>query len=95
MHAVAAAQSGGAGSIILGFVIVIVSIAAYWAPTIVAAVRHVPNTGSVAVINGFLGWTLVGWVVALAMACRSHHPQQIAVIPYAPVPPPPAGQPGK
>jgi hypothetical protein len=23
------------------------------------------------VINFFLGWTLLGWVVALAMACRT------------------------
>ena len=50
---------------------VIVLIGGYWAPTITAWARHVPNRGSVAVINGFLGWTVVGWVVALAMACRS------------------------
>jgi hypothetical protein len=43
----------------------------YWIPTIVAAVRRVPNVGSVAVINFFLGWTIIGWVVALAMAARS------------------------
>jgi hypothetical protein len=43
----------------------------YWIPTIVAVVRSVPNTGSVAVINFFLGWTFIGWVVALAMAFRS------------------------
>jgi hypothetical protein len=27
--------------------------------------------GSVVVINIFLGWTFIGWVVALAMAARS------------------------
>ena len=43
----------------------------YFVPTIVARVRRVPNTGSVLVVNVFLGWTLVGWVVALAMAARS------------------------
>ncbi|MUL76445.1 superinfection immunity protein [Mycobacterium sp. CBMA226] len=37
----------------------------------VAANRKVPNVGSVIVINLFLGWTFVGWVVALAMAMRS------------------------
>jgi hypothetical protein len=83
MHVLAdaAQSSGGAGSVILGILLIIASIAAYWAPTIVAAIRHIPNTGSVAVINGFLGWTIVGWVVALAMACRSHYPQQIAAPP--------------
>ncbi len=43
----------------------------YFLPTIVAASRHVTNVGSVAVINLFLGWTFIGWVVALAMAARS------------------------
>jgi hypothetical protein len=43
----------------------------YFLPTIVAAARHVANDGSVAVINFFLGWTFIGWVVALAVAARS------------------------
>jgi hypothetical protein len=52
--------------LLLGFV-------AYWAPTIVAVIRkdHLPNVWSVMVINFFLGWTLIGWIVALVMACRS------------------------
>jgi hypothetical protein len=45
--------------------------AAYFLPTMVARSRRVPNQGSVAVINTLLGWTFVGWVVALAMAARS------------------------
>jgi hypothetical protein len=40
-------------------------------PTIIAVARKVTNQGSVLVINFFLGWTFVGWVVALAMACRT------------------------
>lgn len=40
-------------------------------PWWVAIRRRVPNTGSIIVIDIFLGWTLVGWVVAMAMACRS------------------------
>jgi hypothetical protein len=43
----------------------------YFVPTIVAIARKVSDQGSVVVINLFLGWTLVGWVVALAMACRT------------------------
>ena len=48
----------------------------YFIPSIVAGFRHVTNVGSVVVVNLFLGWTLIGWVVALAMACRTattHH----------------------
>ena len=46
----------------------IVAALLYFVPTIVAITRHVPNTGSVIVINLFLGWSLIGWIVALAMA---------------------------
>jgi Superinfection immunity protein len=66
---VLASSSGGGGGAAV-FVVIIV-IGAYFLPTIVAVARKVTNQGSVAVINFFLGWTLVGWVVALAMACRT------------------------
>jgi hypothetical protein len=44
---------------------------AYWVPSITALSRHVPDRGSVIVINALTGWTVIGWVVALAMACRT------------------------
>jgi hypothetical protein len=56
----------------------IVVLALYLIPLIVAMVRKVPNVGSVAVINVLLGWTFIGWVVALAMAVRTVPP---AVVP--------------
>ena len=43
----------------------------YFVPMIVGLIRGVPNIGSIIVINVFLGWTFIGWVVALAMACRT------------------------
>ncbi|MEV7401744.1 superinfection immunity protein [Streptomyces sp. NPDC091267] len=48
---------------------------AYFVPTVVALTRGVPNKGSVIVINLLLGWTVVGWIVALAMAARSSQQQ--------------------
>ena len=45
--------------------------ALYLLPVLVGWGRRVPDIGSVAVINIRLGWTLVGWVVALALALRS------------------------
>jgi hypothetical protein len=70
-----AATSTNAGAGIAGvlvfIVIVLVAFAAYWVPTIIAYSRRVPNLGSAVVINFLLGWTLVGWAVALAMAARS------------------------
>jgi hypothetical protein len=44
---------------------------AYFAPLLTACIRGVPHSGSVIVINVFLGWTVIGWVIAMAMACRS------------------------
>lgn len=38
----------------------------YFLPTIVALARSRTNTGSIFIVNFFLGLTLVGWVVALA-----------------------------
>jgi hypothetical protein len=56
----------------IGFLIIVVlGLCLYFLPTIIAVNRHVPNVGSVAVINFFLGWSFIGWVVALAMAARS------------------------
>ncbi len=49
----------------------LIVLALYFVPSIVAVVRKVTHQGSVIVINLFLGWTFVGWVVALAMACRT------------------------
>ncbi len=61
---------GGIGTIIvIGAIFCI-----YMIPTILAYNRKVTNVGSVFVINFFLGWTFVGWIVALAMAVRSTIP---------------------
>lgn len=54
-----------------GALITVTAMGTYWLPSIIAWIREVPDKGSVTVINGFLGWTFIGWIVALAMACRS------------------------
>lgn len=40
----------------------------YFLPSFVARKKQKKNTGSIFVLNLFLGWTLVGWVIALAWA---------------------------
>lgn len=45
----------------------------YILPTIVASVRKHPQGNPIAIINLFLGWTLLGWVVALAWASSNFH----------------------
>ncbi len=49
------------------FLFVLVLIAMYFLPTIIA-VRRGRQVGPVAVINIFFGWSLIGWVVAISMA---------------------------
>jgi len=53
----------------------LLAIAAYLIPTIVVLCRrNAPSGGSVVVVNVFLGWTVVGWIIALAMAVRTAQP---------------------
>jgi hypothetical protein len=47
------------------------AIGLYFLPAIVAAARHTHNATAILLLNLFLGWTLVGWVVALLMAVCS------------------------
>ena len=77
----------GAGAGVGSFFLFIVIGGFYFLPTIVAVVRKVANLGSVVVINFFLGWTLVGWVVALAMASKSvATPVQVVTTSVSPPP---------
>jgi hypothetical protein len=64
------ASSTSSGAALVLFLL-IVGVGLYFVPTIVAVVRKVTNQGSITVINIFFGWTLIGWVMALAMACRT------------------------
>jgi len=43
----------------------------YFLPAIIAAVRHTHNSTAILLLNLFLGWTMVGWFVALLMAIFS------------------------
>lgn len=45
--------------------------ALYFLPAIVAAARHTHNTAGILLVNLFLGWTVVGWFIALLMALFS------------------------
>jgi len=53
-------------------IVVAVPTARYMLPGAIAAVRGTANSWSVFWINLLLGWTVVGWIVALVMAIREH-----------------------
>ncbi|MCK9925477.1 superinfection immunity protein [Frankia sp. AgPm24] len=74
-----------------GIFFILIAVVLYVLPSIVALVRG-RQSASVLVINIFLGWTLVGWVVALALAVSTNHgPQNVQVHPGTAPPPPPIG----
>ncbi len=52
-------------------------VAVYFVPTIVAALGKHPLVAPVAVLNVFLGWTFVGWAVALALAVWPTKPLEV------------------
>ena len=51
-----------------GLLIVIGFFALYFAPSIMAYKRNKHNKGAILTLNTLLGWTLLGWVVALIWA---------------------------
>lgn len=44
----------------------------YMLPWAIAATRGKSNSGAIGLVNFLLGWTFVGWIVALVMACTAH-----------------------
>lgn len=76
--------SGGSGAAVV--VLVLVLIVLYFIPTLVATSRKVTNSGSVFVINLLLGWSIIGWAVALAMAVKTKTPQVVVVTSPVPLP---------
>lgn len=59
--------SGGLFALIVGFMIIPI----YFIPMIVSIKRSHPQAGTISIINLFLGWTLLGWVISLAWAASS------------------------
>lgn len=63
------AQSGpdasDIGRALGGAISAIVFLLLYLLPTFIAGMRHHKNTAAICVLNILLGWTCIGWVVAL------------------------------
>ncbi len=51
-----------------GFIGAILVIGLYFAPTIVAAHRKVPDVGKIFVINLTLGWLMIPWFITMGLA---------------------------
>jgi hypothetical protein len=61
-------------------VLLLIGAGFYFLPAILAGGRHHHNTGAIFIINLLLGWTLVGWAVALAWAFTTPAPAAPATI---------------
>jgi RsiW-degrading membrane proteinase PrsW (M82 family) len=50
---------------VLGILLIAVSLALYFIPTFIAVKRKHPNSVAIVTVNLLLGWTVIGWIVAL------------------------------
>jgi hypothetical protein len=66
------------------FFIILPSIAVYFVPTIIAAIRRVKNILGIVLLNVLAGWTFVGWIIALVWSIVDQkHPATVTNIPPA------------
>ncbi len=49
-------------------VVVLVLLTIYFLPTLIALMRHHHNRLAIFILNLLLGWTLLGWIVAMVWA---------------------------
>lgn len=67
------------GSFLAGMFLVLLIAVVYFLPLWVAAGRKCKAGPGIAIVNIFLGWTFIGWVVALAWAVSGEvSPRQIS-----------------
>ena len=51
-------------------------LAFYFLPTIIGYARHKRNATAILVLNLFLGWTVIGWIVALIWSVTYESPRE-------------------
>jgi hypothetical protein len=80
--AASGARSNNGGG--YGMALILVLIFLYFIPTIVAMARNCKARNGIEVVNLFLGWTFIGWVVALAWAASGEpKPKPLPAAPRA------------
>lgn len=52
----------------------------YFLPTIIAMIRRSNNAGGVFLLNLFLGWTFIGWIIALVWAIASRNTNTTVIV---------------
>ena len=64
----------------IGITVIILSLIIYFLPSIIAIFRSKSNTAAIVVLNLFLGWTFIGWLVALIWAVSKDREQQQIIV---------------
>jgi hypothetical protein len=54
-----------------------IGFAMYFLPSIVAIVRNKRDTTAILLLNLFLGWSVIGWIVALVWAVKTDVPLMV------------------
>lgn len=71
----------------------LIGVGIYFLPSLIAVAKHAHNTTGIFIFNLLLGWTGIGWFIALIIAlCSSPYPPcayYYAPPPPGPYPPPP------
>lgn len=49
----------------------------YFLPSIIALARSKHDLTAIVLLNFFLGWTMIGWVVALVWALKTDYPMVV------------------
>jgi uncharacterized membrane protein len=50
---------------------ILLALVFYFAPTLIAAMRHTRRVGEIFALNLLLGWTILGWLAALVWSLAS------------------------
>jgi hypothetical protein len=62
---------GGALGIVVGFFVIAVTVALYFLPAIVAYKRNHHNRLAILMVDLLVGWSFIGWAIALIWACTA------------------------
>ena len=61
---------------------VLLSICVYFLPSITAYFKGPSSFASIFIVNTFLGWTLLGWVLSLAWAFQKNNQKEVVHVVY-------------
>lgn len=67
------------GLLVVAWIVAVLTLF-YLLPWAIAVTRNRSNMGAIFVLNFLLGWSFIGWVVSLVMACGSEPQTNVVVV---------------